>query len=518
MRNWRKRTVVAVAVWAMAFLVSYLGYQYFLNQQFARAEDQREEVRAGLAKIDDLASAFRQVGKIVEPSVVNIQVIRKTPVARRKMDQDLLRRFFRDREGGEGELELPPGIEIPDEDFLPEQIGTGSGVIMEYSGGKGYVLTNNHVAGGADSLEITLADGRKFRNAKVIGADPKTDLAVLEVPADRLSAAKWGNSDETRQGDWVLAFGSPFGYVGSMTHGIVSALHRQADILGTGGNENFIQVDAPINPGNSGGPLVNLRGEVIGINTAIASRNGGFQGIGFAIPSNQAKFVYSQLKDKGKVVRGWLGVGIKNVADEMELAKSYNYQDSTGVLVDEAIKGTPAYGKLEHGDIVTKVNGKPVEDSQQLRAAIALMPPGTDVDMDVFHDGKTQKVTIKLGEQPENLAAARGSMGRQNPPGESGTSNFSSLGLQVMTLTPELADQRGLELKSGAIITRVDRGSPAAKQGLQRGDVISEVGKTQIKTADDFGAALKKVDLKKGVRMYVTTPQGSRLVFLSAEK
>ncbi len=516
MNNWRKRTILAIAIWTLAVMAGYVGFHFFLNQQFARAEDQRAEIRAGLAKMEDLATAFRHVGQVVEPSVVNIQVTRKIPVGQRRMDTDTLRRFFRDR-FGDGGFDLPPGFEMPDEDSMPEQIGTGSGVIMEYSGGKGYIVTNNHVAGGADALEITLYDGRKLKNAKVVGADPKTDIAVLEVSADRLSTAKWGNSDEVRQGDWILAFGSPFGYVGSMTHGIVSALHRQAGILGTGGYENFIQVDAPINPGNSGGPLVNLRGEVIGINTAIASRSGGFQGIGFAIPSNQAKFVYSQLREKGKVVRGWLGVGIKNVADELELAKSLNYEGTTGVIVDEVMKDTPAYGKLEHGEIITKVNGKTVDDSQQLRAAIAAMAPGTEVKMDVFRDGKTRTVTVKLGEQPENLAAVR-SGGRQAIPGDSTTSNAAALGLQVTTLTPELADQRGLDLRSGALITRVDPRSPAAKQGLQRGDVITEVGKAKIKTAEDFAEAIRKADLKVGVRLYVTTPVGSRFVFLSTEK
>ena len=352
----------------------------------------------------------------------------------------------------------------------------------------------------------------------MLGTDPKTDLAVLEVTADRRSTAKWGNSDETRQGDWILAFGSPFGYVGSMTHGIVSALHRQAGILGTSGYENFIQVDAPINPGNSGGPLVNLRGEVIGINTAIASRNGGFQGIGFAIPSNQAKFVYGQLKEKGKVTRGWLGVSITNVADQIEVVRSFNYEGTTGVFVEEAIEGTPAFGKLKHGDVITKVDGKEVGDMQQLRGAVAAMPPGTEVNMDVYRDGKSRAVTVKLGEQPENVMAVRGGRNRENAPGEPGTANSDAFGLHVTTLTPEIVDQRKLSVSAGAIITRVDRGSVAARQGLQRGDVITEVGKSQIKSADDFAAAMKKADPKKGVRLYVMTPLGARFVFLATDK
>src|SRR5205814_1633677 len=183
---------------------------------------------------------------------------------------------------------------------------------------------NNHVAGGASEMTVTLSDGREIKGAKLLGADPKSDLAVVQIKADHLISAKWGDSDTLAKGDWILAFGAPFGYVGSMTHGIVSALNRSnVGILDRqNGYENFIQVDAPINPGNSGGPLVNLKGEVVGINTAIASRSGGFQGIGFAIPSNQAKPIYGILRDKGKVTRGWLGISISDVSKSHELAKS----------------------------------------------------------------------------------------------------------------------------------------------------------------------------------------------------
>ena len=270
-------------------------------------------------------------------------------------------------------------------------------------------------------MDITLSDGRKIKNATLVGADPKTDLAVVKIQADKLIPAKWGNSDDLSKGDWIMAFGSPFGYVGSMTHGIVSALHRQAGILGTFGYENFVQVDAPINPGNSGGPLVNIHGEVVGINTLIASRSGGFQGVGFAIPSNQAKQVYQILKDKGKVVRGWLGVEIADVSKLPEEAKSSGYQGEDGVLVKGVLRDTPAAGKLQSGDVVTALDGKPVKDTQQLRGAIALMAPDTEVTLQVIRDGKSQDVKIKLGEQPasEEAMASRagggGGAGGQGP-------------------------------------------------------------------------------------------------------
>ena len=288
---------------------------------------------------------------------------------------------------------------------------------MEYSDGKGYILTNNHVAGAAEEMIITLADGREIRNAKLLGTDPKTDLAVVEIKADRLSPAKWGNSDDLQKGDWIMAFGSPFGYVGSMTHGIVSALNRQAGILGAAGYESFIQVDAPINPGNSGGPLVNLHGEVVGINTAIASRTGGFQGIGFAIPSNQAKFVYGSLKDHGKVVRGWLGVAISDVARDPALAKSFGYTGAHGVLVGQTFAKTPATGKLQPGDIITAIDGKTVDSVQQLRNIVAVTPPNTELNFTVFREGKSKVLSVTIEEQPAEfgLTQAPATRSHQTP-------------------------------------------------------------------------------------------------------
>src|SRR3954468_22257292 len=477
MKTWPKR-FMSLTLAASAFGFGYLGYNYTQNRSFALAEEKREEVRAGLSHAEDLATAFRSVGKVVEPSVVNIQVRKKGPDVRSlPIDPDDLRKFF--PKGPDGEEVIPKNFRNPrgggqadpdqqdDDAFeMPDQIGTGSGVIMEYNDGKGYILTNNHVAGAAEELTITLADGREFHNGKVLGTDPKTDLAVIEIKADRLSPAKWGNSDDLQKGDWIMAFGSPFGYVGSMTHGIVSALNRQAGILGAAGYESFIQVDAPINPGNSGGPLVNLHGEVVGINTAIASHSGGFQGIGFAIPSNQAKYVYTALKDKGKVVRGWLGVSIRDVAKDLKVAQSFGYEGHTGVLVYQVLPETPAIGKLQPGDIVTAVNGKEVQSVQELRNAIAAMPPGEQVKMNVFRNGKTQDVTIKLAEQPDNVLAMRGNPREERSPKSPATTSADALGVQVQTLSGDMARKNNIEVKSGAVVLRVTRNSPAAKAGL----------------------------------------------------
>src|SRR2546423_8128630 len=339
----------------------YLGGNALVRDvRYARAEEQVQASREDLKKVDDVYGVYRDVGKAVEPSVVSIEV-RKTVKGVHgglRFDDDMLRRFFqqdpdnampnlpRNRRQNPNNPNLPNLPNNPDNnndgsddnsDSFDQTAG-GSGVIMEAADGKGYILTNNHVAGGAESMIITLSDGRKIKKAKVLGTDPKSDLAVVQIEADKLIPAKWGDSDQLEKGDVIFAFGSPFGYIGSMTHGIVSALNRtEIGIVGRQGGfayENFIQVEAPINPGNSGGPLVNLHGEVVGINTAIATETGAFNGIGFAIPSNQAKSVFGQLKEKGKVVRGFLGVSISDdPSKDPQMMKTFGYSGNTGALI-----------------------------------------------------------------------------------------------------------------------------------------------------------------------------------------
>ena len=260
-----------------------------------------------------------------------------------------------------------------------------------------------------------MADGSK--TPRSVGTDPKSDLAVVKIEADHLIPANWGDSSTLEKGDWILAFGSPFGYVGSMTHGIVSALDRQAGILGSQGYEDFIQVDAPINPGNSGGPLVNLHGEVVGINTAIASRSGGFQGIGFAIPSNEAKFVYAALKEKGKVTRGWLGVSHQRRVQDSPRSPEIWLQREQRRAGREDIPQYTGHRKLQPGDIIETINGKAVDGVLELRNTVAANPPGRQMNFKVFRDGKEMDVEITLGEQPADLVA----FGRGAAPSDSGT-------------------------------------------------------------------------------------------------
>ena len=486
------------------------------NVKFAHAAEQVQTTREQLSHAEGLSTVFREVGKVVEPSVVMLEVTKTGGGANRQLpfDDDMLRRFFPDTDG-DGQPDIP--------DNFDNARGTGSGVIMEAQGDTAFILTNNHVAGGASEIRVTLHDGRVLNKATVVGTDAKTDLAVVKVEAERVLPAKWGNSDELQKGDWIVAFGSPFGYVGSMTHGIVSALNRNAGILGQHGYESFIQVDAPINPGNSGGPLVNVKGEVVGINTAIASRNGGFQGIGFAIPSNQAKFVYTALKEKGKVTRGWLGVSIADVSrDAASVREAFNYNRDDGVLVMQVMEGAPVVGQLQKGDIITELNGKTVKNVQELRNQIAATPPNTDLKVKVFRAGQATDLTIRIGEQPDNLdqVAMTGRRGgdRNAAAGVETTAEFR--GMKLATPNDELAEKFGLtpDLRKGAVVTEVKPRSGAFKAGLRPGDVITEVAGKPVANAKEAADAIGKQDPNKILLLYVTGPAGARFAFVEAGK
>ncbi len=520
------RTRSSSAAASALALAAFLGISVFAPAP-ARAETPVPNGKS-VEAVEDLSRTFRSVGKEIEPSVVNIKVHKTIePVRRNAPDGPAngpsFRHFFGPgAPGGSGGDDEDDGSGMPGLPGSPfgggEQIGQGSGVIIAVDGNTGYIVTNNHVAGDADEMEIALYDGRNITNAKLVGTDPRTDLAVVKIEASNLKAARWGNSDDLDKGDWVLAFGSPFGYVGSMTHGIVSATNRTDLQIIPQGYEAFIQIDAPINPGNSGGPLVNVHGEVVGINTAIASRTGGFQGIGFAIPSNQAKQIYTILRDKGKVVRGWLGVSIASVssADTHNVAKSFGYEGSKGVLVQQILPNTPASGKLQEGDIITAINGKNVNGSNELRNQIAMMAPATEVKLDFFRDGKMQQTTLKLGDQPANMASI-GQPGAHPKTPEPAQNDSPKIGLTLENLTPEIAQRLGLgEEQHGAIVSRVVPGSPAAHAQIHIGDVISKVGAEPVTSATEAIAAIKSHDLRKGIRLYVVSPGGARFVFVQA--
>jgi serine protease Do len=520
-----KKSFGVIALAAAAAGAGLVGSGLIKDVKFAHARDNVEEARQQLAAADvgQLGAVYRNVGKVMEPSVVQIEVRKVAQTGRKSLpfDDDTLKKFFKDR-NGDGLPDLPEGFGPGGgEDAPMESVGTGSGVIMEATGGSGFILTNNHVAGGASEITITLADGRVIENGKVLGTDPKTDLAVVEIKADRLIPARWGDSDTLLRGDFVLAFGSPFGYVGSMTHGIVSALNRQAGILADRqGYESFIQVDCPINPGNSGGPLTNLKGEVVGINTAIASRSGGFQGIGFAIPSNLAKNVYSQLKDHGKMVRGWLGVSISDVSKDVEKAHSFGYTGDKGVLVEQTLPDTPAYGHLKPGDIVTALDGKPVENVQKLRNTVAATKPNTELKMTVFRNGKNVDVPVKIAEQPDDLqavAAGRKAGNKSETHEEAAAPAVHDLGFKLTDMTAGIRRQLNAEgtvaPKEGAVVLQVTPHTPAEKGGLRRGDVITQVNGVDVKNANQANEEITKAN-GKPVRLYVTDAIGAHFVLV----
>jgi serine protease Do len=522
----RIKQTAAVLTLAAASAAAWVGGTHLVRDvQFARAAGNVESTRQELQSVQDLSTVFRNVGKVVEPSVVQIQVRKTVKQTGAVPDSGSLRKFFKehglDVPGGNGDENNDDANPSAPDDGGMEEVGTGSGVIMETDGNTAYILTNNHVAGGTIAeMVVTLADGRIIKNGKTVGADPKADLAVVKITADHLIPAKWGDSDELDRGDWVLAFGSPFGYVGSMTHGIVSALKRDTrsaggpGILGMEGYENFIQVDAPINPGNSGGPLTNIHGEVVGINTAIASRSGSFAGIGFAIPTSEAKPIYEELKTKHHVTRGYLGVVILDVQRDPALAKSFGYDGETGVLVQQVSANAPAAGKLEEGDIITSINGKKVDNGQDLRNQVAFIQPGANTKIVVFRNNKETEVDVTMGEQPDNmeLAMAPGAGGLH---GRGAAETAAAFGIHLSDMNDEMSQKYNLgDVKQGALITAVDPKSVAFKSGLMPGEVITRVGGKTVNDAAEAITELKKQDVKTGVRLYITNADGSRFVFV----
>ncbi len=373
-----------------------------------------------------------------------------------------------------------------------KQHGLGSGVIVSPDG---YILTNNHVVGNAEEIHVTLIDKREF-TAKVIGKDAKTDLGLIKIDTkDALPVATLGDSNSTDVGDWVIAIGNPFNVGMTVTAGIVSAKGR---ILG-GDYDDFIQTDASINPGNSGGPLINTRGEVIGINTAIYSRTGANNGIGFAIPIDMARNVMDQLKAHAQVVRGWLGVEIQEVT--ADLAQSFGLPKPEGALVASADKeGSASKAGIERGDIVLSFNGHPVNDEHELPALVAQTPINQKVPVEVMRNGKRMNLSVVIGERKEPQVASA----KSEEPG-------GNWGMQVGDITPEIAQQFHLQTTKGVVIRRVAPDSPAAEAALQPGDVVLEVNHDKVGSVADFVAKAKDAQSKKKSALLLVQRQGATL-------
>ena len=415
-------------------------------------------------------NTFAPVAKRVLPAVVNISSSKmvKTPATNTPEMDPFFRQFF----GGNG------GFDMPRQPRRQREQSLGSGVIVSPNG---YILTNNHVVDGASDVRVTMADKREYK-ARVVGTDPKTDIAVLKIDASGLPTVVIGDSDKVQVGDYALAIGNPFGLGDTVTMGIVSATGRAN--LGIEDYEDFIQTDAPINPGNSGGALVNDRGELMGINTAILSHGeeGGNQGIGFAVPVNVARNVMDQILKDGKVTRAYLGVMAQEVTPD--LAKAFHENEPHGALVGDVTPDSPASrAGVEKGDIILAVNGKPVNDSAQLRMNLSLMQPGTPVNLTILRDGTQRQLTARLAELPTETAKVE--------KGDNSTDTAMD-GVSVENFSPNSARQLGVPPgTTGVVVTDVDPNSQAAANGLKRGDVIQEVNHQPVHNAAEFHAALR---------------------------
>jgi len=498
-QNWFVLFLLCVAVVSVGVVAGNLAY--------AVADSESESARAQLAKIaraelaemakyDQLSVLFRTVTKAVDPAVVEIRVTKKIAAGDPEMN-DMLRRYF-----GERYREAHPPI-APD--GKPQiRPGLGSGVIIDAK--NGYVLTNHHVVVDADSVEVVLGDGRKAK-AIWVRTDKQTDLAVVKIEAKGLVDAPLGDSNMMAVGDWVLAIGSPRGLAHTVTAGIISAKGRTTGSPNM--YENLFQTDASINRGNSGGPLVNMKGEVIGINSAIMSFSGGNEGIGFSIPSNMARRIMDQLVKTGKVVRGFLGVSIQNVDDK--LAKSFSLPHTRGSLVTSVGPDTPAAkAKMKEGDFIIDINGNTVVDTNGLRNIVARITPGTTVPIKVIRNTKTITLKVKVGTQPADMLA-------RFAPTRPQRTEASRYGLAVSTLTDELAARyKHKKGAKGVVVTQVMPGSSAAEQGLAPGTLITQVQSKKVATAEEFVAALADKDAKEGVRLRIGDSEGGkRFVFVT---
>ena len=431
---------------------------------------------------DNFSTLADQVG----PAVVNIQV-EKTAGA-----TDMRPQFHGNPFGDERFKEFFGGQQQPER----KQGGLGTGFIIDKTG---LIITNNHVVEDADTIKVKLKDEREF-DAKVVGRDPQTDLALIKIDAKgELPVARLGRSAELKVGEWVLAVGSPFGLEQTVTAGIVSAKGRA---IGSGPYDDFIQTDASINPGNSGGPLVNLNGEVVGINTAIIAQG---QGIGFAIPIDMATKIVAQLKDNGEVTRGWLGVNIQDLKGE--LADYYGAKGGEGVLVTEVVPGNPAEkAGIQAKDIITAVDGEKVRTSRELTAKAATLPVGETTKITVVRDGKERTVDVKVAKRPVTVADA----------GKAPVEKEGEYGLQVTDLTPEMAQRLKTNREAGVVVVGVRPDSKAAKAGLQQGDLILEVNRRNVSSTGDLKQLLAESKGADSVALLIQRANAGMMVLKMA--
>ncbi len=416
----------------------------------------------------NLSTAIAKVAQTAIPAVVHIEVTQRSEVNNSMLpfENDPFFHFFFN------------GPHMPRK-FKQEMKGIGSGILMD---AQGHILTNNHVAGGASEIQVTLADGRHY-SAKVVGTDPKTDLAVIKIQeSDRLSHLTFGDSDKVGVGEWVVAIGAPRGLDQTVTQGIISAKHRTG-ISDPSSYQDFLQTDAPINPGNSGGPLLNLEGEVIGINAAIATDSGGSEGIGFAIPSNMAVKIADTLIAHGKVERGWLGVNISDL--KPDTTKSIGLPSNNGALVADIVKGSPAAeAGLKRGDVVLSYQDKPVADSSALRNAVADTPAGQQAKMIIWRDKRRQELVVKIGSMEDAVRTLVASVDDR-------------LGVTVRPITPKEDEKYSIDPGEGVALATVSPKGIFGQVGLEPKDFILQVNGQTIKGVDGFAELLSSLPAKQ---------------------
>ena len=485
-----KSGLVAVSLVSLAMGVGVGGaIEHFRSQSALAIATDISAAKAGAtatpgAGFPDFASLVNQIG----PAVVNVSTSRIRQSAQAlpgPFDSDDPLGQFWQRFFGQA---APSGPQ--------KQVGVGSGFVVDRDG---TIVTNYHVVDGADKITVTLSDGKKFE-AQVLGKDQKTDIAVIKIKAlQSLPAVSLGDSDRLEVGEWVMAIGNPFGLDRTVTSGIVSAKGRQ---IGAGPYDNFIQTDASINPGNSGGPLVNLRGEVVGMNTAIFSQSGGNIGIGFAIPANLVKEILPQLERKGKVVRGYVGLSLQSMTPD--IAESLGIVGSGGALVTEVVNGSPAQrAGLKSGDVIVKFDGRDIGNSSDLPSQVARVAPGTSVPLIIFRDGKKVSLSLTVGEMKEQEMAEKSADG-------------GDLGLAVVPVTADAAKELGLPRSQGVVVAAVQPGSSADDAGVERGDVIVEINRIPIRTVSDYNDALGKS--AKGNSLLLLISRGPGNLFLTMKR
>lgn len=448
------------------------------TEQKVIIEAEQESVTIGNlpAKASD-ENVFIKVAESAGPSVVSISTERIERIGPRRFispfgEDDFFDRFFKDFFG-----------EIPEREF--KRRGLGSGIIIDK---RGYILTNEHVVGDADKITITLSDGREFKG-EIKGKDARSDIAVVKIDTNNIPAAKLGDSDTVKIGQWAIAIGNPFGFMvhspqPTVTIGVISATGRSIrGVLARGRDySNLIQTDAAINPGNSGGPLVNIKGEVIGINVAIFSTTGGYQGVGFAIPINKAKYIIEQLIEGKEVLYGWLGVNIQEI--DQELANYFGLSDTKGVLIANVFPDSPAEkGGLKEGDIVRSFDGKEIRNLSDLMSTVARTKIGRKIKIKIIRDKKELFVKVAVGKRPEDIEKLK----------EAAIKKEAWRGLEVAPVTPSLAQKYRLRRQEGVVVVGVKFGSPAGAAGLSPGDIIDRINNAPIKDIEDYIEVTKRI-------------------------